>query len=108
MVGGGGGGGGGGVRGRGGGRGAEEVVEDEQAALHRRRPRRVRRHHQHRAARQHPTARAVLRQRDLPEIVPLHVRHAVIVAQPLVQKRVVALDQLQHAAVLVNHVIEVA
>ena len=56
--------------------------------------------------RQHAAARAVLGQRDLAHLVARHALDAVILGELGVEERVIAVDQLEQAAVLAGDVVE--
>ena len=85
---------------------AEDVLEDPFAAAHRRGARGVRRHRQNAALPEQAAALAVLRQRDAPEPIAVDVRNAVVPGEPLVEERVVGVEQVEHAAVFLDDALE--
>ena len=82
-------------------RGVQQVLEDPLAAKHRRGPRRVGRHREHARLHQHAFARRVA-QIDSPELGAHDARQPVVAGEPLVDERVLRVQELQDAAVLAN------
>ncbi len=80
------------------GRRAGDVVEDPRAAQHRRRAVRIGRDHQHAGLAEQAVAHRI-GQLHAAEVRTLHVAHAVVHGQPLVEVGVVAVHQIEHAAV---------
>ena len=85
---------------------AEDVFQNPLAANHRRRARGIRRDREDAALPQQAAALAVPVQRDAPEVAAVHVRNAVVLREPLVQERVVGLEQVEHAAVFAQDALE--
>ena len=52
------------------------------------------------------SAPRIVGDRDPPEPASVHVRHAVVTSEPLVQERVVRSEQIDHAAVLTHDAFE--
>ena len=87
------------------GRRGQQVVEDPLAAQHRRRARRVGRHREDAALGQHTAPRRA-GEVDLPELLPLHPGDPVMAGQPLVEERVLAIQEIEDAAVLPDHALQ--
>ena len=85
---------------------AENVFQDPLAADHRRGPVRTRRPGQNRALSQQPAAHAVAGKRNLPEALAIDAGNAVVLRQPLVQERVVRVEQIEDAAILPDDAVE--
>ena len=84
---------------------AQQVVQNPLAALHHRRAVRVGRHRQDAAL---PQQAAAIRigQRHLAELRAVDIRDAVVLRQALIEERVVRVQQIQHAAVFAQDVLE--
>ena len=52
---------------------------------------------------QQAATRISCRQRHLPQMAAAHTRNAVVLREPLVEKRIVRVEQRQDAAVLEHH-----
>ena len=92
--------------GGGGGGDSQDVVEDEEPALHGRGPVGIRGDREHGPLRQHSAARAPGGQCHPAHLVALDALDPVVLRQPLVEERVVAVDQLEQAAVVPHDVLE--
>ena len=90
------------VRRRLGRRRVEQVVENPLAAQHRRGARRVRRHRQHAALREHARRAACRVRSTRRNSGPLTSGDAVMPRQPLVEIRVLAVDEVEDAAIVAD------
>ena len=79
---------------------AEDVVEQELAAQHRRRAIGIRRRRQQRALREQAAALVFVGQRHAPEPAAVDAGDPVVARKPLVDERVVGVQQLEDAAIL--------
>ena len=62
---------------------------------------------QQRALAQQPTPHVEIRtERDPSKMAPVHVRDAVVLGEPLIDARVVRVQQVEDAAVFLNHAVE--
>ncbi len=71
----------------------QQVLQNVLASKDRRRSGRVGRQRQNTALAEKSTSRASRRKRDAPEVASLHVRYPVMLGQPLIQERVVRVQQ---------------
>ena len=85
---------------------AEDVLEDPFAADHGRRAGRVGGHGQDAPLAEQAAPHAVVAELDATELAAVDVRDAVVLGQALVQERVVRLQQVEHAAILAQDVLE--
>ena len=83
----------------------QQVLEDPLAAQHRRGPRRVGRDRQDAGLREHAAARRA-GQVHAAELRPGHAGNAVVLRQPLVEERVLAVEEIEDAAVFADDVLE--
>src|SRR5207247_3936097 len=75
------------------------------AANHRRGPRGIRRHRENAALAKQPAPLSVLAQRDAAEATAIDVLNAVMLRESFIQKRVIRLQQVEHAAVLAQDIL---
>ena len=85
---------------------AEHVLENPLAARHRRRAGGDRRHRQHAALPEQAAPRVVRIERDAAEVAAVNIRNAVVTRQPLVDERVVGVEQVDDAAVLAGRCVQ--
>ena len=78
----------------------EEIFEHPLPTQHGRGSRRIRRDGQEAAVAEQTTACAVGGQGDSTEVAAAHVRDPIVPGQPLVQERVIGVEQIEHAALL--------
>jgi hypothetical protein len=86
--------------------GAEQILDDPRAADDRRRAIGDRGRRQDAAQAEEAAARVILAQLDSAEIAAGHAVDAVVARETLIKKRVTRGEQLEHAAVLAQHVLE--
>src|SRR5262249_31612410 len=81
---------------------AQNVLQDPLAANHGRGARRIRRDREDACLAEQTATMAVWVERDLAELAAEDVWNAIVPREPLVEIRVVGLDQIEHALVLAN------
>src|SRR5687768_10761118 len=75
-------------------------------ANHGRGTRRVRRDGQNTRVTQEPAAMTLLVHGDSPKLTAVHVRDPIMFSEPLVEKRIVGLNQIKHTAILTQNAVE--
>src|SRR5262249_19146752 len=88
------------------GRSAENIRQHPLATEHGRRPCRMGRDEQNAALSQQTSARIVVAIDDLPEPAALHIWHAIMFGEPLVEERVIRRNKIERAPILLDDAAE--
>src|SRR5262245_29280533 len=83
-------------------RDAEKIIQDPLAPYYRRGSGGIGSHRQNASLAQQPASPAVFVQRDAPEAAAVHMRNAVMLRQPFVDKRIIRAQQVEHTPILAH------